>query len=24
VRYTHQRLIGSNEWRRVEGEFKLH
>jgi uncharacterized protein Usg len=24
VRYTHQRLIGPNEWRRVEGEFKLH
>lgn len=23
VRYTHQRLIGANEWRRVEGEFKL-
>ena len=24
VRYTHRRLIGPNEWRRVEGEFKLH
>ncbi|KAA0685332.1 aspartate-semialdehyde dehydrogenase [Neorhizobium sp. P12A] len=24
IRYTHQRLIGPNEWRRVEGEFKLH
>ncbi|MBW6424393.1 usg protein [Rhizobium sp. XQZ8] len=24
VRYSHQRLIGPNEWRRVEGEFKLH
>ena len=24
VRYTHQRLIGPNEWRRVEGEFKLY
>ena len=24
VRYTHQRLIGPNEWRRVAGEFKLH
>jgi uncharacterized protein Usg len=24
VRYTHQRLIGTNEWRRVDGEFKLH
>jgi uncharacterized protein Usg len=24
VRYTHQRLIGPSEWRRVEGEFKLH
>ncbi|WP_420963912.1 usg protein [Brucella sp. IR073] len=24
VRYCHQRLIGPNEWRRVEGEFKLH
>ncbi|MBA5800423.1 aspartate-semialdehyde dehydrogenase [Rhizobium sophorae] len=24
VRYTHQRLIGPNELRRVEGEFKLH
>ncbi len=23
VRYAHQRLIGPNEWRRVEGEFKL-
>jgi uncharacterized protein Usg len=23
VRYTHQRLIGPNKWRRVEGEFKL-
>ena len=24
VRYTHRRLIGPNELRRVEGEFKLH
>lgn len=24
VRYSHQRLIGPNEWRRVEGEFRLH
>jgi uncharacterized protein Usg len=24
VRFTHQRLIGPNEWRRVDGEFKLH
>jgi uncharacterized protein Usg len=24
VRYTHQRLIGLNEWRQVSGEFKLH
>ncbi|MFB2564124.1 usg protein [Rhizobium sp. IMFF44] len=24
VRYSHRRLIGPNEWRRVEGEFKLH
>ncbi|KAA0682679.1 aspartate-semialdehyde dehydrogenase [Neorhizobium sp. P12A] len=23
IRYTHQRLVGPNEWRRVEGEFKL-
>ena len=23
VRYSHQQLIGPNEWRRVEGEFKL-
>ena len=23
VRYTHRRLIGPNEWRRAEGEFKL-
>ncbi|TCR62448.1 usg protein [Rhizobium sp. BK376] len=23
VRYSHQRLVGPNEWRRVEGEFKL-
>ncbi|MCO5148401.1 MULTISPECIES: usg protein [unclassified Shinella] len=23
VRYSHQRLIGPKEWRRVEGEFKL-
>lgn len=23
VRYSHQRLIGPNEWRRVDGEFKL-
>ena len=22
--YSYQRLIGPNEWRRVEGEFKLH
>jgi len=24
VRYSHQRLIGPNEWRCVDGEFKLH
>jgi uncharacterized protein Usg len=24
VRYTHRRLIGPNEWRKVAGEFKLH
>jgi uncharacterized protein Usg len=24
IRYTHQRLVGPNEWRRVDGEFKLH
>ncbi|MBD9375541.1 protein usg [Rhizobium sp. ARZ01] len=24
VRYTHQCLIWPNEWRRIEGEFKLH
>ena len=24
VRYTHRRLIGPNEWSRVDGEFKLH
>lgn len=24
VRYTHKRLIGPNEWRKVSGEFKLH
>lgn len=24
VRFSHQRLIGPNEWRRVDGEFKLH
>ncbi len=24
VRYTHRHLIGPNEWRRVDGEFKLH
>ncbi|MCZ7865995.1 MULTISPECIES: usg protein [Agrobacterium] len=24
VHYSHQRLIGPNEWRRVDGEFKLH
>jgi uncharacterized protein Usg len=24
VRYSHRRLIGPNEWRRVDGEFKLH
>lgn len=23
VRYTHQRLIRPNEWRRIEGEFTL-
>ncbi len=23
VRYSHQRLIGPNEWRRVDGAFKL-
>ena len=24
VRYSYQRLIGPNEWRRLDGEFKLH
>jgi len=24
VRYTHRRLIGSNEWRNVTGELTLH
>ncbi|CCE98625.1 Protein usg (plasmid) [Sinorhizobium fredii HH103] len=24
VRYTYQCLIRPNEWRRIEGEFKLH
>ncbi|MBY3153897.1 hypothetical protein HFO32_18345 [Rhizobium leguminosarum] len=24
VRYSHQRLIGPNEWRRVTGELLLH
>lgn len=24
VRYTHRRLIGPSEWRKVSGEFKLH
>ena len=24
VRYTHRRLIGPNEWRKVSGEFMLH
>ncbi|SMC54668.1 aspartate-semialdehyde dehydrogenase [Rhizobium sp. RU36D] len=24
VRYTHRQLIGASEWRRVDGEFKLH
>ena len=24
VRFTHKRLIGPNEWRKVSGEFKLH
>ena len=23
VRYTHQRLIGPNEWRAIDGEFRL-
>ncbi len=23
VRFSHQRLIGANEWHRVDGEFKL-
>ena len=23
VRYSHQRLVGPNQWRRVDGEFKL-
>lgn len=23
VRYTHQKLIKANEWRRVDGEFRL-
>ncbi|NKK80482.1 hypothetical protein GFL51_23965 [Rhizobium leguminosarum bv. viciae] len=24
VRYSHQRLIGPNEWRRATGELRLH
>ncbi|MGV1768481.1 usg protein [Rhizobium rhizogenes] len=24
VRYTYRRLVGPSEWRRVEGEFKIH
>lgn len=24
VRYTHRRLIGPNEWRKVSGEFNIH
>jgi uncharacterized protein Usg len=24
VRFSHKRLIGPNEWRKVDGEFKLH
>ncbi|MEK1947617.1 MULTISPECIES: usg protein [Ensifer] len=24
VRYSYQRLIGPNEWRRVDGEFRLY
>lgn len=23
VRFTHQRFIGPNEWRRIDGEFRL-
>ncbi|MCJ8521473.1 uncharacterized protein Usg [Pseudorhizobium tarimense] len=24
VRYTHRRLIGPQEWRQINGEFKIH
>ncbi|MCO4318007.1 aspartate-semialdehyde dehydrogenase [Phyllobacterium sp. 21LDTY02-6] len=24
IRFTHQRLIGPNEWRKVDGEIMLH
>jgi len=24
IRYTHKRLIGPQEWRQIDGEFKLH
>jgi uncharacterized protein Usg len=24
VRFSHKRLIGPNEWRKVDGEFDLH
>lgn len=24
IRYTHKRLIGPNEWRKVDGEFAIH
>lgn len=24
VRYVHRRLIGPNEWRNIDGEFRLH
>jgi uncharacterized protein Usg len=24
VRFRHQRLIGPNEWRKLDGEFDLH
>jgi uncharacterized protein Usg len=24
VRYSHRKLMGPNEWRKVSGEFKLH
>lgn len=24
VRYVHRRLIGPNEWRNIDGEFRIH